>query len=95
MEADAAAAAAAAAAATEPPSEADAAAAAAHARAVRRFLAGDVDGAFEDSLLLVKKHRAWRNAAGRTLTLRLADALGPGDARADKARRRLSSLWFI
>ena len=75
------------------PSEADAAAAAAHARALQRFLAGNVDGALEDALWLVRKHRAWRNNAGRTLVLRLADALGP-DPRAEKARRRLSNLWF-
>ena len=75
------------------PSEADAAAAAAHARALQRFLAGDVDGALEDALWLVRKHRAWRSNAGRTLVLRLADALGP-DPRAEKARRRLSNLWF-
>jgi thioredoxin-like negative regulator of GroEL len=75
------------------PSEAEAAAAAAHARAVQQFLSGDVDGALEDALWLVRKHRSWRNMAGRALVLRLADALGP-DPRAEKARRRLSNLWF-
>jgi thioredoxin-like negative regulator of GroEL len=75
----------------EPASEADAAAA--HTRSLQRFLAGDVDGALEDALWLVQKHRAWRDNAGRALVLRLADALGP-DPRAEKARRRLSNLWF-
>ena len=74
-------------------SEADASAAAAHARALQRFMAGDADGALEDALWLVRKHRAWRNNAGRALVLRLADAMGP-DPRAEKARRRLSNLWF-
>jgi thioredoxin-like negative regulator of GroEL len=75
------------------PSEADAAAAAAHARALQRFLSGDADGALEDALWLVRKHRAWRGSAGRALVLKLADALGT-DPRAEKARRRLSNLWF-
>lgn len=75
------------------PSEADAAAAAAHARALQRFLSGDADGALEDALWLVRKHRAWRGSAGRALVLKLADALG-ADPRAEKARRRLSNLWF-
>ncbi len=77
------------------PSAEEAAAAAAHARAVRRFLGGDADGALEDAFFLVKKHRGWRNGAGRELALRFIAALGPADARADKARRRLSNLWFV
>jgi thioredoxin-like negative regulator of GroEL len=61
---------------------------------VQRFLSGDADGALDDALLLVKKHRAWRGGAGRALTVRFIDALGAGDARADKARRRLANLLF-
>ena len=73
----------------------DVALAAGASKACGRACARATFRVMEDALTLVKKHRAWRGGlAGRTLTLRLCDALGPGEARADKARRRLSALWF-
>ena len=78
---------------TEPADTPDAAAVAAHARALSRVLQGDLQGAIDDALWLVRKHREWQGPAGRALAVRLIEALGE-DERAGKARRRLSSLWF-
>ena len=63
-------------------------------RGISSFLAGDVQAGLDDALLLVRKHRDWKQSAGRTAAVAMMDALGPGDERATKARRRLSSLWF-
>ena len=65
-----------------------------HRRGIAAFLAGDVQDGLDDALLLVRKHREWKQSAGRATAVAMMDALGPGDERAAKARRRLSSLWF-
>jgi thioredoxin-like negative regulator of GroEL len=66
-----------------------------HAQALASFQAGYSDAALEKAFLLVRKHREWREQAGRGLAIRLCDAMLPGDERAVKARRRLSALWFV
>ena len=65
-----------------------------HRRGIAAFLAGDVQDGLDDALLLVRKHREWKQSAGRATAVAMMEALGPGDERAAKGRRRLSSLWF-
>jgi Tetratricopeptide repeat len=76
-----------------PEKEADAVPHAVYEKSITRFLGGDIQGGLDDALLLVRKHRDWRDCAGRTLTVHMISALGT-DARGNSARRRLSSLWF-
>lgn len=73
----------------------EAAAGALNALALRRFVAGDVQGAIDAALLLVRRHRDWDDEAGRRLVLKFCDALGPQDERAAKSKRRLASLWYV
>jgi Tetratricopeptide repeat len=76
-----------------PEKDADAVPHAVYEKSITRFLGGDIQGGLDDALLLVRKHRDWRDCAGRTLTVHMISALGT-DARGNSARRRLSSLWF-
>jgi putative thioredoxin len=55
---------------------------------------GDRDGALEELLLLVAKHRTWNDDAARKQLLQLFDAWGPTDAATVSGRQRLSSLLF-
>jgi putative thioredoxin len=55
---------------------------------------GDRNGALEELLLLVAKHRTWNDDAARKQLLQLFDAWGPTDAATVSGRQRLSSLLF-
>jgi putative thioredoxin len=55
---------------------------------------GDRNGALEELLLLVAKHRTWNDDAARKQLLQLFDAWGPTDPATVSGRQRLSSLLF-
>ena len=55
---------------------------------------GDRNGALEELLTLVAKHRAWNDDAARKQLVELFDAWGPTDAATILGRQRLSSLLF-
>jgi putative thioredoxin len=55
---------------------------------------GDRNGALEELLMLVAKHRTWNDDAARKQLLQLFDAWGPTDAATVSGRQRLSSLLF-
>ena len=55
---------------------------------------GDRNGALEELLLLVAKHRTWNDDAARKQLLQLFDAWGLTDPATVSGRQRLSSLLF-
>jgi len=56
--------------------------------------AGDVDGAIDALLELFRRDRDWNDGAAKTQLFTIFDALKPGDPRAQRGRRRLSSMIF-
>jgi putative thioredoxin len=55
---------------------------------------GDREGALDELLTLVAKHRAWNDDAARKQLVQLFDAWGPTDPATTSGRQRLSSLLF-
>ena len=55
---------------------------------------GDREGALNELLTLVAKHRAWNDDAARKQLVQLFDAWGPTDPATTSGRQRLSSLLF-
>ncbi|MGH6736533.1 MAG: tetratricopeptide repeat protein [Methyloceanibacter sp.] len=55
---------------------------------------GDRQGALDELLTLVAKHRAWNDDAARKQLVQLFDAWGPSDPATVAGRQRLSSLLF-
>jgi putative thioredoxin len=55
---------------------------------------GDREGALNELLTLVAKHRAWNDDAARKQLVQLFDAWGPDDPATTSGRQRLSSLLF-
>jgi putative thioredoxin len=55
---------------------------------------GDPEGALNELLTLVAKHRAWNDDAARKQLVQLFDAWGPDDPATTSGRQRLSSLLF-
>jgi putative thioredoxin len=56
--------------------------------------AGDRQGALDELLELVAKHRNWNDDAARKQLVQLFDAWGPADPASIAGRQRLSSLLF-
>lgn len=54
----------------------------------------DRQGALDELLALVARHRSWNDDAARKQLLQLFDAWGPGDPATTSGRQRLSSLLF-
>jgi len=55
---------------------------------------GDRQGALDELLTIVAKHRAWNDDAARKQLLQLFDAWGPTDPATTSGRQKLSSLLF-
>jgi len=55
---------------------------------------GDRQGAVDELLFLVAKHRTWNDDAARKQLVQLFDAWGPADPATSAGRQKLSSLLF-
>jgi len=62
--------------------------------ALALYGAGDVAGAVDELLEIVRRDRQWNEEAARKRLLKIFDALGPTDPMTVESRRRLSSILF-
>jgi len=56
--------------------------------------AGDVQGAVEELLEIIRRDREWNDEAARKQLVKIFDALGPSDPVTVESRRKLSSILF-
>ncbi len=62
--------------------------------ALALYAGGDVNGAIDELLEIIRRDREWNEEAARKRLLKIFDALGPTDPVTVESRRKLSSILF-
>lgn len=51
--------------------------------------------ALDEAFEIIKLDKHWNDQAGKKLTMKIFDALGPSDPLTKQGRKRFTMLWFV